>query len=139
MKTIINFILSFAVLFLASVIAPTYIVAENWKTAMLASAVCAAIEVLIFIFIFVSLAVLSHISWETGSYCLEKIVNIVAIIEIGLYIISTPIVLYITQKLIDNFQINGIFTYIVLSIILSIFQISNSQNKNNGDNARKTM
>lgn len=132
MQNIIRFIVIFLSLFIGNMLKPKYIVLDGWKTAIIATlcilianiiiTLLSSLGILLSTFIF---SFFINNPTSVSTFILGIFINIIIII------CGLPLSLYATTKIVDNFQINGVLTYIILTVIIGLFSINTSQNEQN--------
>ena len=118
MKTILNFFLILLVFYIGNKCFPEYIYIEDTKTLIIAT-----------LFMFV-------LSWLYGLLLLTSVLSIIAfvgclttpiLILFGIFL--TPIKLLLLTNFLPGFTIHGFWTYVLLTVCLSIFSFSTSKSK----------
>ena len=121
-KSVINFILIFGVLYLGNYLFPDYIVSDGTKTLLIATLLS------YFIMLVVNLILICLTSL---SIKLDTVLGMMISIVYGvIFCLFAPIIcMMICSNMLDGFQINGGFTYILLAVTLNIFQITDKETK----------
>ncbi|WP_179280982.1 phage holin family protein [Paenibacillus sp. XY044] len=110
MRNILNFLVTFLVFWVGNQYFNQYISITDTKTLVIASLLMFIISLLF------SLAmVLSVMLITVGIGCLTTPALIIA------SIVLTPIKLWLLDKYLNGFEIHGFWTYVILTIVLSIF------------------
>ena len=117
MRNIINFLATFAVLWIGSTFFGEYIQIQDIKTLIIATIFMFVID-----WIFSILVGLSALLIPIGIGCITIIPLILAAF------VLTPIKLILLSKYLDGFMINSFWTYLALTVILSAFTIDSSKN-----------
>lgn len=112
MRNIINFVFTFLVLLAGSHYFPDYVNIKDTETLILASFLMFAIA-----FVFGITLVFSILLIPIGIGCLTTIILFIVAL------LLTPIRLYILDMYLPGFEINGFWTYVVLSVSLMFFTI----------------
>lgn len=119
MRNIINFLATFAVLWIGSTFFGEYIQIQDIKTLIIATIFMFVID-----WIFSILVGLSALLIPIGIGCITIIPLILAAF------VLTPIKLMLLSKYLGGFMINGFWTYLALTVILSIFNIDSNSSSN---------
>ncbi|KRF09919.1 phage holin family protein [Paenibacillus sp. Soil787] len=112
MRNILNLLVTFLVFWCGSYYFNPYISISDTKTLILATVLMFVIS-----FIYGFLLTVSMISMVVGIGCLTTPLLVVA------SLVLTPIKLWLLDKYLTGFEIHGFWTYVILSIILSIFTV----------------
>ncbi|WP_158606565.1 phage holin family protein [Paenibacillus ginsengarvi] len=112
MRNILNFIVTLVVFWVGSQYFNQYIAIADTKTLIIAS-------ILMFVISFLfSLAVVFSVMLITvGIGCLTTPALILA------SVVLTPIKLWLLDKYLNGFEVHGFWTYVILTIVLSIFTV----------------
>lgn len=116
MKNLKNIIVTFLLLFVGNMVFPKYIEAENWKKVIIATLVMIIAEIItgILIFLILGILVLVDKPW------------IAIIVTIGLSILIIPVALLACSSYVPGFELHGIWTYIILTVLLSVLTASDT-------------
>lgn len=118
MKNFISFIADFAILFVGHLIFPQYIVLNNWKDAVLATLIWWGITIII--------SLVAGIVVSTASAFDSITMMIIGLIVLIVSImISSFIGLLCATLILDNFELHGFWTWIIIIILSALF----SENK----------
>ena len=122
MRTLYNSLVYFLVILLGSMLFPEYIVCDGWKMALQVTVIHVVLAVVYCIAVFLIMLI---------TIIPSNILRVISIITaIILALASTLISLIIAEHMIDGFEVNGVFTYIAIMILTSMFSIkSNKENK----------
>lgn len=122
MKNFISFIAHFSILYVGNLIFPNNIIINNWQDAVMvtliwwgAVSVCNLIS-----------AILISIGTITNKIALAITMLILTIILLA---VSTFLGLYISTQVIENFALNGFWTWVVIAILSILFSSNTSINK----------
>lgn len=126
MKQIINFIITFIILYLGNLIAPDYIVSDSWKTLLLATAIIFVAELIAELIVFV-IAIITTIL--DSKFVSEALIIIVYAIVFAIALLSSAIALKVAVNVVPNFAINGIWTYIIVAVLMTFLSVSGSSKK----------
>ena len=110
MRNILNFVATFIVFWMGSHYFSTYLSIADNRTLVLASVLMFVIS-----FLYSLVMAMSVLSIAVGIGCLTTPFLILA------SLVLTPIKLWLLDKFLPGFEIHGFWTYVVLTIILSIF------------------
>jgi uncharacterized membrane protein YvlD (DUF360 family) len=113
MKKIINALVTFGALWLGNEYFNEYIAIDNIKTMIIAVALMFAID-----YIYGLLMIASFVTIPIGVGCLTMIVLVLVAF------ILTPLKLYLLDTYLIGFDLNGFWTYLILTGVLSIFTIN---------------
>lgn len=122
MKNFISFIAHFAILYVGNLIFPNNIIINNWQDAVMVTliwwgtvSVCNLIS-----------AILISIGTLTNKIALAITMLIITII---LLVVSTILGLYISTQVVENFALNGFWTWVVIVILSILFSSNTSLSK----------
>lgn len=119
MRTLYNSLVYFLVILLGSMIFPEYIVCDGWKMALQVTVIHVVLAVVYCIAVFLIMLI---------TIIPSNILRVISIITaIILALASTLISLIIAEHMIDGFEVNGVFTYIAIMILTSMFSIKASK------------
>lgn len=118
MKNIINALLTGLIFWLGNEYFGEYISIENTKILILAT-----LFMFIINYLYCLLMMVSAITVPIGIGCLGMI------LLIFLAFVLTPIKLLLLDTYLNGFTINGFWTYVVMTAILSMFSINSKTNK----------
>ncbi|TXK83460.1 phage holin family protein [Paenibacillus sp. N3.4] len=122
MKNILNFLVTVLVFWIGNEYFSSYISISDTKTLILASILMFLIS-----FIYSLIMAASVLSILVGIGCLTTPLLILA------SLILTPIKLWLLNTYLPGFHIHGLWTYVIMSVVLSIFTVkarSNHVNRN---------
>ncbi|SEB92131.1 phage holin family protein [Paenibacillus sp. GP183] len=112
MRNILNILVTFFVFWFGSQYFNQYISISDTKTLILATVLMFVIS-----FIYGFLLTVSMISIVIGIGCLTTPLLVVA------SLVLTPIKLWLLNKYLTGFEIHGFWTFVILTIVLSIFTV----------------
>lgn len=118
MKLFINFLLTFIIFGVGNEYFNEYINIDSMQTLIIASLLMFALNYLFSLLMMISLA-----SILVGIGCFTTII---------LYFISwvlTPVKLWLLNTYLSGFEIHGFWTYVILTVTLSIFSYTQKTNK----------
>ncbi len=119
MRNVLNLILTGVVFWIGNEYFNEYISISNNKTLIIATLLMVAIG-----YLFGLLMTASFLTIPLGIGCITTVVLFLVAI------VLTPIKLWLLNKYLVGFDINGFWTYVVLTAILSIFSIKTKSNEN---------
>jgi len=119
MRNILNLILTFSVFWIGNEYFKEYLSISDTKTIIIATLLMVAMG-----YLFSLLMVASVLTIPIGIGCLTTI------ILFFVAIVLTPVKLWLLDSYLLGFYINGFWTYVVLTVILSIFTIKAKSNNN---------
>ncbi|MBP1995511.1 phage holin family protein [Paenibacillus eucommiae] len=112
MRNILNFLVMVLVFWIGNQYYSQYIAISDTKTLILASVLMFLIS-----FLYSLLMAASILSIVVGIGCLTTPVLILA------SLVLTPIKLWLLDRYLSGFEIHGFWTYVILTVLLSIFTV----------------
>lgn len=119
MRTLYNSLVYFLVILLGSMIFPEYIVCDGWKMALQVT----VIHVILAVIYCIAVVLLMLITIIPSN--ILRVITVISAFVLALA--STLISLRIAEHIIEGFEVNGIFTYIAIMILTSMFSIKASK------------
>lgn len=123
---ITSILIMFATLFIGSAVAPSYIIAEDWKAVIKACIVILISTIIIRIIIYIIIVILAEMN--TNPISPISVVLLILIITIIIGFCINIIALKFASNHVDGFEIKGMWTYIILALLISIFQPKQNNN-----------
>ena len=119
MKNLFSYLVIFLTLFVGGIIAPKHIVSEGWKSTILASLIIFGAEIIISVILIFATAAILGIAHHLDDPSIAYIITIVVFFLLAWLIL--PFSMYLADKYISGFELNGAWTYVLLTVIISFF------------------
>ncbi|MFC4966596.1 phage holin family protein [Paenibacillus sp. GCM10023248] len=122
MRSIVNALITFAVFWVSSNYFSEHVHIDSTKTMILATCFMVVIS-----YLFTWLFVISLLAISVGVGCVTSVILFI----IGL--VLTPVKLLLLSAYLPGFEVSGFWTYVILTVILSVFKIRSRTKQKDGD------
>jgi len=118
MRNVLNLLVTFAVFWLGNAYFHQHVSIADTRTLVLATVLMFVIS-----FLYSFLLTLSFLSIIVGIGCLTTPLLMAA------SVVLTPIKLWLLDRLLPGFELHGFWTYVILTVVLSLFTVKASDRK----------